>query len=267
MATGILTAAFREFEVALDELASNANFVCTASRIRPRVGKMLHWDLLDPDAKALAKSFMEQRGVEEPLIYRGLVILLSGAFEHFVRRIVREVVVAINKAFPDFDGLHAHIQEENAYRTGVALQTIYEPPDHLDLDYERLAANIGTCIRGSKQFTLNAEAFTVFMTIISPKKLVEAFHRVGVELRWDDLGKLPALRQVLDKRDTRETANAVQEFLRTFGQTRNKIAHTGSGGVAITATEFEQLLKVLRVFAQSLCAVIECELAKHCKVR
>ena len=164
-----------------------------------------------------------------------------------------------------YDNLDQHTKDENVYRTGAALQTIKEPLDYMNFDYEALAKNLGTCFSGSGQAVLNAEAFALFLTIISPKNLCEALKRIGIELRWDDFGRVQALQNALEKNAARETAKAIQDFLKRFGQTRNKIAHTGSGGIVVTEADFRQLLTFFRAFASALRSITETELAKRLK--
>jgi RiboL-PSP-HEPN len=224
---------------------------------------MLHWEYMDNDAKALASTFLRQRSAEESLLYRGMVISLSGAFEQFVRRTVRDSVLAINAKGRNYDLLDDHLKKENLYRTGIALGTVHEPLDYLDLDYESLAKNVGTCFRGSMQALLNAEAFAIFLSIISPKHLTDALKRIGMELHWDDLGKIQSMRDALDLSDTRETAKAAEEFLRRFGQMRNKIAHTGNSGIVVSDDDLQQLLKIFRAFARGFTSIIEAEIAKR----
>jgi len=195
-----------------------------------------------------------------------MVVILSGAFEQFVRRILRDSVSAINAAGRGYDALENIIKRHNVHKTGVALQTIFEPLDHLNLDYELLSRNLGTCFSGSTQAVLNADAFSIFSSAMSPEKIVEALKRIGVDLKWDSLGKLQAMQSVLEKGDTRETTKAIEEFLKWFGQTRNKISHTGSTGIVITESEFRQFLKFFRTFSSSLASVVETDLRKRHRV-
>jgi len=262
MSAGIFAAALKEFELALEELASNLEFVNAAKQLRPRLGNMLDWQNMDNEAKKLAKLFLEQRAVEESLLYRGMVVSLSGAFEQFVRRILRDSVLAINGAAENYDSIHEEIRKQNAYRTGIALQTIFEPPDYLELDYELLARNMGTCFIGAEKVVLNADAFTIFLSIISPEKITDALKRIGMKMNWDALGAMQAMRRAVEKNDTRETAKALQESLKRFGRTRNKIAHSGSGGVVVTESDLRQLLKFFRTFSGALIAFVETELRK-----
>lgn len=256
----ILANALGEFELALDDIASNFDFIRAAARLRPRLNDMLNWTGMDADAKNLAKEFLNQAAVQESLLYRGLVISLAGAFEQFVRRVVRDGVSHVNASRLSYDALHEHLRKQNAFRTGVALQTIFEPPDYLELDYESLSKNIGTCFVGSREVVLNADAFVIFLSIISPEKLVDALDRISVKLNWDVWGADPSLRKALDKQGTRETAKELREFLKRFGQIRNKIAHTGSSGVVVTETDLRQFLSVLRDFSRILTSVVENQL-------
>lgn len=265
MSAGILKNAAKEFDLAMDDIASNFEFVRTASRLRPRLKEMLHWEGMDGEAKAMVAAFLKQESTELSLLYRGLVVSLAGAFEQFVRRVLRDGVHAISGggAGVNYDGLDEHIKNENIYRSGIALQTIREPLDYLDFDYESMSKNLGTCFSGSGQAVLNAEAFAVFLSIISPKNLDDALKRIGIDLKWDDLGRLGPLQKALDRDATRETAKAIQDFLKRFGQTRNKIAHSGSSGVVVTELDFEQLLRFFRVLAPALAAIAETALAKR----
>jgi len=265
MADTSLSKGVSEFESALDDIASSLEFVRSASRLRPRLKEMLHWEYMDLDAKALATTFLRQRTAEDSLLYRGMVISLAGAFEQFVRRTIRDSILAINSKARNYDSLDENLRKENFYRTGIALGTIHEPLDYFDLDYESLAKNVGTCFRGSPETLLNAEAFAIFLPTISPKSLSDALRRVGMELRWDDLGKTQSMRDVLETSDTRETANAAEEFLKRFGQMRNKIAHTGNSGIVVSDVDLEQFIKTFRAFARSFAAIVQGGINKRAK--
>jgi RiboL-PSP-HEPN len=224
---------------------------------------MLRWDNLGSEEMSLARNFLNQRNADESLLYRGMVISLAGAFEHFIRRILRDSVVAIGGSATSYESLDAGIKKENFYRTGLALGTIHEPLDYLDLNYESLAKNLGTCFPGSAQALLNAEAFAIFISIISPRNLEEALRRIGVTLRWDDFGKVEEVQKTLEIKGTRDTAKAVEANLKQFGKMRNKIAHSGSSGLVVTELEFERLLQFFRVFGRTLIGVVQTDLSKR----
>jgi hypothetical protein len=259
----MLADAVKEFDLALDDLSSIFDFVRSAIRLRPRLNDMLRWEVLGTEEKALADRFLGQRTAEESLLYRGMVVSLAGAFEQFIRRIVRDSVAAISGKGANYDLLDASIKKENFYRTGLALGTVHEPLDYLDLNYESLAKNLGTCFTGSAQALLNAEAFAIFLSIISPKNLEDALRRVGVILKWDDLGRVEEIQNALGQKGTRDTAKAVEASLKRFGQMRNKIAHSGSSGVVVAESDLEQLLQFFRPFGRALATIVETDVAKH----
>src|ERR1700719_2612213 len=222
MATAMLADAVKEFDLALGDLSSIFDFVRSAIRLRPRLNEMLRWESLGTEEKALAERFLDQRTAEESLLYRGMVISLAGAFEQFIRRVVRDSVVAMSGKGTSYDSLGPGIKKENFYRTGLALGTVNEPLDYLDLNYESLARNLGTCFAGSAQALLNAEAFAIFLSIISPKNLEDALRRIAVAIKWDDFGRVAEIQNALEQSGTRDTAKAVEANLKRFGQMRNK---------------------------------------------
>ncbi len=259
----MLADALKEFDLGLDDLSSIFDFVRSAIRLRPRLNEMLRWESMGTEERLLANNFLKQRTAEESLLYRGMVISLAGAFEHFMRRILRDSVLALSGDGTSYDSLDAGIKKENFYRTGLALGTIHEPLDYLDLNYESLARNLGTCFTGSSQALLNADAFAIFLSIISPKQLEDALRRIGVPLTWDDFGKVDAVQKALDSTGTRDTAKAVEANLRQFGKMRNKIAHSGSSGLVVTESEFGRLLQFFRVFSRTLSKIVESHLKKR----
>ncbi len=257
-----LTNALKEFEASLDDFDSNLRFVSTANRLRPRLGGNLQWPGMAPDAKKLVESFL--RGVaEDSVLYRGLVVSLFGAFEQFVRRILRDGVAAVGTNLSSYDSLHDGLKKANMYWTGKALQTIFEPVEYLQLEFDILSKNVGTCFAGSKQATLNADAFAIFVSILTPSSLTETLKRISVELQWDEFGKVSELQKALGEKGTRETTKAVENFLKRFAQMRNKIAHTGSSGIVVNQSDVEQLLIFFRAFGRALARAVEKDLTKH----
>jgi len=228
---------------------------------------MLHWQNMDAEARSLVKAFMKQQGVQESLLYQGMVVVLAGAFEEFVRRLLHDSVVALASSTPNYDELDAALKAQNVYRTGIALTTVFEPPDHLDINYEVLCRNIGTCTKGSSQHLLNAQAFTIFLATISPKNLTDALKRIGLKLNWDDIGRAAGMQTVLQTTKTRETSEATQHFLAEFAKKRNKIAHGGGGTIVIVAEDVEQFLDVFRAFARTLEGVVGSFLQKQTRPR
>jgi hypothetical protein len=263
MALQFANAALKEFNVALDEVARTLNFISSSAHLRPRLGSVVAWNGIKPEEKQMVQNFIQQKDVELGIVYRGFVILLAGNFEHFVRRLLHDAVSELNKLTSKYEDLHATIRLHNVYRSGQALATAAEPIDHFPVDYANVAKNLATCLSGSDQYILNAEAFTIHIMNTTPKNFIDAFRRVGISIEWNDLGQVKALRDALEKKDTAETANSTESFLRDFIRLRNRIAHTGTSGASITESEITQYMKVLRGFTVAVAQVVATKLEKN----
>ena len=90
--------------------------------------------------------------------------------------------------------------------------------------------------------------------IISAEKVANVLECIGIKLQWNLLGKNTDLRRTFEKR--RYTARALQDYLKRFGQTRNRIAHTGCSGIVVTETDFERLLGIFRAFGRALTSFV-----------
>jgi hypothetical protein len=252
MAAAFLNNAHKEFQLTLDELQNSLDFVRLASRLRPRLGKFLAWDHLDAEGKTLVKSFMHQRSVHIETIYNGLFVALAGAFEDYVRRLVQDTITALNVPSKSFDSLSERIRNQNVARTGEALATVHQPLDYLDFDYELLAKNLATCVKGADTYTLNAQAFTISISGASQRQIEESAKRLGFDLNWNHLGAARSLQTVLNTEGAQQTGSKLKEYLQSFTRTRNKIAHSGGRGVAIGDTELEHGITFFRAFAAPL---------------
>src|SRR5207244_3922583 len=124
--------------------------------------ELLNWSALGEESRIRCQSFMDQKNVQLDLIYRGMFVLIAGAFEQLIRRCLRDAVAHISTTSPRYVDLDTELVRQNVMRTGRALATILDPPAHLDLNYGELCSNIGTCIEASESVSLNADAFALF---------------------------------------------------------------------------------------------------------
>ncbi len=246
----------REFAASLEDVRSSIAFVRAATRLRPRLGRLIVWDAAVGDAQTLVTDFIGQRLADPATLYRGLLVIISGAFEQLVSRLVRDAVAQISARVGSYDALPDALKDQHIYRTGQAFLTIKHPVDHISIDYGIFSKNIGTCQPGAKQFTLNAEAFTTTMKSVTPTHLGDVLKRIGFDLKWDDLGRVTAMQRHFGKTRTRETADQIQTELASFARQRNRIAHTGSSGVALSDGDLENVANFLQIFVSNLAVLL-----------
>ncbi len=222
--------ALQEFESSLSQVESNLVFIESAQWLRPRLGKIINWNTLDPESKSRCQAFMRLTDVQVEISYRSLLISVTGSFEQFIRRLVRDAVLQINQSAPRFEDINAALILQNRLRTGDALSTIAEPPDHMELDYEALCTNLGTCVIGREPVVLNFEAFSYFVTTLTPTKLEQILKRIGFVLDWDDVGRDRSMQEILGTTGVRQSATAAVVKLKSVIKDRNLIAHTSNSG-------------------------------------
>lgn len=260
MVSGFASAGLKVFELALDEIAESLRFLATAAKLRPRLNPLLNRQFLQGEMEQLANDFISFKNVELASQYRGLIVVISGAFEQLVRRIVEDAVNHINGVAATFDKVPEGIQAQNIYFTGRALSAVREPPDHLSIDYITLAKQLSACVADSQKFKLNAGAFAMFITNLTPSHLSDVCRSIGVKLNWDYFGKIAVFETICGTKGTRATANAVSDRLGDAVKLRNRIAHTGAGGVTVTEDMVSSNLAFFRALGQNLTAFVGSEL-------
>ena len=252
--------ALKEFDASVTDIETTLEFVKSSAWLRPRLGGMLDWNILEPTVKPGIQMFLKQDTSGVDTVFRGMIIILAGSFEQLVRRFLKDGVIFISKKYPRYSDLPGALVTQNILRSGQALTTIAEPPDHINLNYELLCENLGTTKKTSEAVILNADAFALFYSGLTPHKLEEVFKRIGFELKWDDIGRRPVIQKLFGVTKTREAATAAQSYLKEFTQNRNRSAHSGSGGKEITSSNVSDGIIFLREFATALSELISAKL-------
>jgi hypothetical protein len=256
MATRVFENTLREFNAAVADTRTFMDFAIAAGRIRPWIQKMVVIDGLDGAQKAALTRFVSQKDYQMETGFNGLYVLLAGVFEQFVRQIVRDGVLWLNKSCATFEDLADELRIQNLYRTGLALSSIHEPPVELALDFEAMCRNLGTCCSGGGDLVLNADAFTSRISNITPKRIADSLERIGVAIDWDVFGRDSQIQKLFGVKKVREAANELGSWLSAFIAQRNRIAHTGAVGIQITENELEKALDVLTAMAPVLARAV-----------
>ncbi|MBB5033407.1 HEPN domain-containing protein [Prosthecobacter vanneervenii] len=262
MASSLASAAIREFELTLDEIDSSVRFAALASKLRPRLSPVVNREYLHGDLEQLVKAFTEFKDVNTAHLCRGLIVVISGAFEKLVRRIVEESVIHINSSAPKFDELSQSIRVQNIFFTGRALCSFKEPPDHLSIDTQKLSAQLASCNLGASTFTLNAEAFAMFITNLTPAHLSEVFRSIGITLDWDYFGRIKTFEAMFGTKGPRATGTAASNKLGELIRIRNRISHTGENSSGVDENTVNSYVAFFRIFSPNLIDLVEAKLPK-----
>jgi hypothetical protein len=88
------------------------------------------------NARQLLGYISKNKNIDVTPIYRGLLVALAGAFEHFIRRLIRDALTFYNERVTRFDDVPEKLRHQNILRTGKALATIAQPFDQWPVNYE-----------------------------------------------------------------------------------------------------------------------------------
>jgi hypothetical protein len=186
---------FQECESAIEadlaEVSGILDFVTSSFRIYSKSGNVLERVNDDSELRELFIQFRERKLDELNVLYQSLFIQAWASFESFVRKIPIAYLDEFVSRKDDFESLEkCNLARRNLQYTGEALQHIFENKPGLSLDFFLLAKNASTSVSGSAKVILNSTAFTIFLAGPGPEGLKEALKRVGIQLNWDQLGRI-----------------------------------------------------------------------------
>src|SRR4051794_15734583 len=116
--------ALKEITASIGEVKYFFSFVVAANHLRPRVGQMIDLGALSEDQKAIVLQFMKQKEYTVEVGFNGLMVSLAGAFEQFVRRLIRDGVQWMNKQVTKYEAMKISLRHQNLLRSGHALATV-----------------------------------------------------------------------------------------------------------------------------------------------
>jgi hypothetical protein len=249
--------ALSAFDAAVTETQHYLSFVTSAQRLRGHLSNVLRWEIIHGYQRETVNAFLNEKEYRLEVGFNGLMINLASAFEEYVKELIRRSVRWINGSVKKFEELMPALQNEHFRRSAKLLAVVHEPPAELAVDYEQLCANLGTCRRDGGELLLNAEAFAAFGSALSSDQIEELLERIGLEMNWDSLGQDAKLQAATHQDSTRNAAKEIKRWLKEFGKTRNRIAHTGASVVQTTESEVKDAANILSALADCMANVVE----------
>jgi hypothetical protein len=244
----------------LDEISLMLEFIGSSFKVYSKSGSILKLVAQDPELRELLVGF-RQRDLSEPtLLYQTLYVQVWSAFEGFVRKMVSAYLDTFLASKSDFDSLEKYgLGRRNLEYTGRALQFIRQTRPRFAFDFFTLARNVSTSTPGSSKVILNSDVFSLLLSGPSAEGLKDALERIGLELNWDDLGRMDSVQKSLRSKGTRETAKQVESFLREAARRRNSIVHKADTSEVISAAGLSEGISIFRALAIGLLAILRAD--------
>lgn len=245
---------FRQF----DDIEGSAKFSQDSAMLRPRLNQFVTWPI-GPEhnsVRELMSRFFDAKEVRVEVVYGALFVRVVACFENFVRRLLQEGLQRMIEG-RTYDEVRDSLGKHNIRLTGRAMATIFEPSDHLKLDFQRLIDNLASCKSGTDTYQLNTDVFAAALVGTSPIALAKAFKNIQIDLeKWDKIAASPALKKLIGTSKTRVTAKEAERRLEEYAKLRNVFAHTGGGDSVISETQMFESIRYFRVLAKALSAVV-----------
>jgi hypothetical protein len=249
----------------LAEITNILNFIVSCTRIYAKSGPIISRVADDAELRLLLEAFRSHSPQNLFLLHQSLYVQAWSVFELFMRQLLIAYFEEFGLRKKDFATYEKFgFAQRNLKHTGIALQHILDNRTNLPIDFYAYARNAATSVPGSASVILNTEAFTIFMSGPTPDGIREAFNRIGIDLKWDQLGRIPDVQRALKAKGTRETSKLIEEFLRTAAKRRNSIVHKGPSQEAITESDVSEMIDVFGALATGLIGIAKQDCANRC---
>jgi hypothetical protein len=245
----------------LQELTECLDFVAASARLRPRLRDYINWQAPNFPHR-LISNFLDSVSARDQVIYRALYVSGHATYEQFARDIVTVAADYISANVSPYDSLWEQIRKEHIYRTGQALETIYQPLEHHAFDYDQICTNVGGCLPGRATFQLNSAALALIRGALTPENLERVINRLSVSFSWDKIASHGPLQACFQVRRTRDFANEVKAFLEEMVRNRNRIAHSTGLAAEVGEAHVREQIRFIAAFCHALAAQVKTEVAR-----
>ncbi|MDE0006172.1 MAG: HEPN domain-containing protein [Rhodospirillaceae bacterium] len=253
----------RELEAQLRDIELSARFLSKAVALRPRLGRLVHWESIEVHERPLVSEFVRLRDANSRPVLNSLLVVCYGAYEKFIGELVQRLVEAVNQGCKRVDDVPATILRENVYLTGKVYQTVKGQKLLREYDYVALAKALGTCENESSEFVLNSVCFSFQPGIMTSSNLEGLLRRVGIGLNWDRFGSHNEIKGILGVKRTRDCSKALQSSLDELVRVRNIVSHTGELNLVRDVEEVDRYAKLLRIFCTVLASHVGSQIEKN----
>lgn len=245
------------FEEHVRQIEQGILFVQAAGAVKRCVADVI--DRVNGKSYALKEmdKFLKMGDYPEQQPCNANYMSLVAGFEEFLRETLNSTITARSQAVKSFDDLGTPAHDLHMKATGTLLARKAKPPQQLRaLDFFQVCRNIGTCIPGAANFTLNTEAISIQDSLLDLESFMDTLQKFGYKITWDTLGENSEIKKCLGVTRTRDSANQLRKILAEMVKQRNRVAHTGSSS-DITPAVLDEYLSRLLLLARTIAGCLK----------
>ena len=243
------------FDVQLSDALAALAFLDTAESLRPRLGAVIDWTRADQGHRDLLNEFLGQGSPDKVRAAIGIIVLGYGAFEELLLTIVEKCATSIAEE-TEFSDLTREFRDEHVYRTGRLLVSHKKKREGVTVIPDQLGRNLGICIDGAEQYSLNTLAFRFEAGVLHCDNIEKLISRLGVDLKWDDVGRSIDLQHFLGEKGVRRCGKEACQRWDSLVSTRNVVSHRGGDTLAISMDELISAVNFCRLFGHAVADAI-----------
>lgn len=238
------------FESYLDELLLLIDYSSNVAALKSGLNDICAWERMTPEQSSLINRFFKIAPFPNRSLYNSIYVSSVASFEAFLTGTIELVLDSINRKGWPIEKIESALVQRNFALSGQMLSKIYEPPNHINLDFYTIARNLGTCQPGAKNFTLNTQIASFLKKILDLQDFFLFLKDCKIQITYDILGADATLSQAFGTSGVRETANQIKEFVQDIIKMRNRIAHTGQSASDIGKDEITTVIKKIKLIGK-----------------
>lgn len=248
------------FETHLDELLAIVNNNESTNRLRQFLNSALNWDALRDDQRDVVRNFFKSKVPSNSTVNNSLYLSAVASFESFLVNNIVAVIYSINISGKKFETLNPALIKNHIDLTGRILSTINSPPDHINVDFDKLCRQIATCYAGTANYTFNTEIAGFVSKILPMDGFFQFLKNCEIQIDFDAISQSQEVKSEFGTTSVRETSSEIIIFLGEIKRMRNRIAHTGQSVSDVSNERFFTLVGRLRAISKSISHIIDQQL-------
>lgn len=158
----------------------------------------------------------------------GLFALIWGAFEKFAKESLYYAAEEINTHLSTTNLDDTLCDYHTKYSCLAISGKINGSRGFADFNVKRLSYKMNNILNPSNAPELSPEAFTIIDFKWTSDEILEAYKRVGLIIKWDDIGKNRKLKVNVNRSDMTSAGNAAKDNMQRIYKRRCEIAHSGN---------------------------------------
>jgi hypothetical protein len=180
--------------------------------------------------------------------YNSIIISLYGIIESYTERFLVEYLDSLERNIFKYECLDESFKEAHFQKTMLLINKVIEGK-HQKYDVlkkEIILENLNNCIKQTKPFVINKDAFFINTGNLKHSKICEIFKNIDISLE-NELRKFEIF-----KIQSENTFNKIDDIV----QRRNEIAH-GAVAEIIDSSEIYPLIEFLKAYFHSISEILE----------